>query len=312
MKAVMYHYVRRPEDALPHQRFLHTECFEQQLDWLGEQFGFVTPEQWEQALDEARAPSGVVLTFDDALSDHARVVLPILIERGLWGIFFVPTAPYRTGRLLAVHRLHHLVGTFGGHHLLAAMHDTVEPSMLDERHVAEFQTTTYGRLDDDEATDEFKRSLNYFIEPQHRDAVIDQLVAALQVDEVAVAADYYCSTDELLQLRSAGMTIGSHSDEHLVLSTLGPQQQRTDLARSWAVLTDVLGEPVDTFCYPFGGHHTFGPETESILVELGARSAFNVESRDVTDRDLRERPTALPRYDCNEFPHGIAHRGNQV
>jgi peptidoglycan/xylan/chitin deacetylase (PgdA/CDA1 family) len=306
----MYHYVRRPESALAHQRFLHSEDFERQLDWFGDRFGFVSREDFEHALDDGRSPDGVVLTFDDALVDHAQTVLPILRERGLWGIFFVPTAPYRTGRLLAVHRLHHLVGRFGGLQLLTALRDRLDPTMLEPRHVAEFRATTYGRLDDDAATDEFKRILNYFIALEHRDEVIDELVATMGVDERQVADGYYCSIEQLRELCRAGMIVGSHGDQHLVMSTLDPIQQRADLERSLATLTDLLVEDVTTFCYPFGGHHSFDGHTESILIELGVRCAFNVESRDISDGDLRLRPTALPRFDCNEFPHGVARRGH--
>ena len=39
----------------------------------------------------------------------------------------------------------------------------VDDDMLEHDHVAEFHHATYGRLDDDEATDEFKRVLNYLI-----------------------------------------------------------------------------------------------------------------------------------------------------
>ena len=114
MKAVMYHYVRHHDGAAPYQRYLHVDAFERQLDELGSRWGFVDRSSFDRAIRQGRATDGVVLTFDDGLRDHAEVVLPILERRGLWGIFYIPTAPYRTGRMLAVHRVHHLIGTYGG------------------------------------------------------------------------------------------------------------------------------------------------------------------------------------------------------
>ena len=79
--------------------------------------------------------------------------------------------------------------------------------------------------------------------------------------------------------------------------------------RSLSTLEELVGPGIDTFCYPFGGFHTFDADTERILTDCGIRYAFNVEPRDITSADLRDRPTALPRYDCNAFAHGRAHVG---
>jgi hypothetical protein len=40
--------------------------------------------------------------------------------------------------------------------------------------------------------------------------------------------------------------------------------------------------------------------------------AFNVEPRDISAGDLSRRPQALPRYDCNQFPHGDARLGDNL
>ena len=71
-------------------------------------------------------------------------------------------------------------------------------------------------------------------------------------------------------------------------------------------LSKLIGEPVETFCYPYGGFHTFTPETEQLLLSAGSRDSFNVEARDIGPVDLLQRPQALPRYDCNQLPFGIA------
>jgi peptidoglycan/xylan/chitin deacetylase (PgdA/CDA1 family) len=110
-------------------------------------------------------------------------------------------------------------------------------------------------------------------------------------------------------MAAAGMVIGSHGDRHVVLSTLPPEQQRIELTTSFRELRTLVGAPIETFCYPFGGHHSFDRQTISILEDLGVRYAFNVEPRDIEADDLVHRPLVLPRYDCNAFPHGRAHRG---
>ncbi len=49
-----------------------------------------------------------------------------------------------------------------------------------------------------------------------------------------------------------GMEVGSHSMTHLSLSGLKPQLLQWELIESRRVLSEVLGEPVKGFCYPYG------------------------------------------------------------
>lgn len=305
----MYHYVRSHDAALDHQRYLHVDAFRRQLDWLDREHGFIGRPAFEEALATGRPAPGVVLTFDDALRDHAEVVLPILVDRGLWGIFYVPTAPYRTGRLLAVHRLHLLLGSVPASQVLPLLGDIVDDDMLAHDHVEAFHTETYGRIDDDAATDQIKRTLNYLIDGEHRDSAIDALLAATGLDEGRAAERYHVAPDDLRAMHDAGMVIGSHGDAHVALSTMSADEQRSDLATSLAVLGSIVGAPIETYCYPYGGHHSFDEDSLRLLHEHGIRYAFNVEGRPIEAADLRDHPLALPRFDCKALPHGRAHRG---
>jgi peptidoglycan/xylan/chitin deacetylase (PgdA/CDA1 family) len=105
------------------------------------------------------------------------------------------------------------------------------------------------------------------------------------------------------------MAIGSHGVGHYVFSKLPLERQRQEIAGSLAALSRILGKPVTTFCYPYGGRHTFTAETVSLLREAGTRFAFDVNARDITSDDLVRTPHALPRYDCNMFPSGLASTG---
>ncbi len=60
------------------------------------------------------------------------------------------------------------------------------------------------------------------------------------------------TSSELLDLKSAGIFIGSHSQSHRRLSTLGPEEIRQEVAGSRADLEQLLGSTVRFFCYPHG------------------------------------------------------------
>jgi peptidoglycan/xylan/chitin deacetylase (PgdA/CDA1 family) len=307
MKAVMYHYVRPDKGGLPHLRYLPLDGFRRQLDHFAETYGFVAEEDFEDALKGGGdVPDGVVLTFDDGLSDHHGFVLPELRARGLWGIFYVPSLPYDSRRVLDVHKTHIALGRFGGETVLDVVEGLLTDDMLDERVVAELDDRLYRGHREDAATSRVKRLLNYFVRVDRRGELCARVFAELGCDEAHEAGRHYATPEQLRELRAAGMTVGAHSVSHRLLSQLTRDEQEQEVAGSIATVADIVGEPVTTFCFPYGGDHSFDGWTLELLRREGVRYGFSVEPRDVVAADLLERPLALPRHDCNTFPHGRA------
>lgn len=306
MKAIMYHYVRPAVDRPPNYYYLDIEDFRRQLDHFEAEHGIVDRETFVAAMRGERPvpESGVVLTFDDGLIDHYEWVLPELRDRGLWGIFYVPTAPLSDGKLLDVHRIHTLLGEYGGESVYEELEPLVTDEMIPDQKHTEFRNETYTRQKNTEKTTLVKRLLNYFVSYHYRTELLDTLV------EQFPAADtdweqLYMTAEQLRELKRAGNIVGSHSISHRVFSKLDPTVQKREIAGSFADIEAVLDEvDVRTFCYPYGGFHTFTDETKAVLRAEGCQFSFNVESRDITQEDIDETPQALPRYDCNEFEYG--------
>src|SRR5512141_2911835 len=139
MKAIMYHYVRPSDPELPYFRHLDFEDFQKQLDYFDDHFGYVPYADFLQSLSAGEPTQGVVLTFDDGFKDHYQYVFPHLRERGLWGIFYVPTGVYGQGKLLDVHRIHMLLGKYGGKTIFEALQCFITSDMLSHNHVEEFR-----------------------------------------------------------------------------------------------------------------------------------------------------------------------------
>jgi peptidoglycan/xylan/chitin deacetylase (PgdA/CDA1 family) len=309
MKAIMYHYVRPEPDQLPYFRYLHIQDFARQLDWLEARHGFVNRDAFELALATGEVPAGVLLTFDDGLADHHQHVLPELSKRGLFGFFYVCTSPLERSKLLDVHRIHLLLGRLGGQRALKRLTGCLREGMLSDAHRLEFHEATYANQDNDLATNTFKRILNYLISYEVRESILDALFAEEFGDEGIAARSFYLDAEQIRDMDRAGMVIGSHGVGHYVFSKLSLRRQREEITRSFAVLSRILGKPVHTFCYPYGGRHTFTADTVALLKDAGARFAFDVHARDITPADLAGMPHALPRYDCNMFPNGQASTG---
>jgi peptidoglycan/xylan/chitin deacetylase (PgdA/CDA1 family) len=311
MKGVMYHYVRPGPGSLNQYRYLHVADFENQLDSLAASYGMTPRTAFEESLETGVPASGCLLTFDDGFADHYDHVLPALLKRGAWGIFYIPTGTYLRNKLLDVHRIHVLLGHFGGTKGVEMLLDIVTEDMLRDQNVDAFRNDTYAHQDNDAQILHFKRMLNYYISYEAREPVLDRMMAAyLDGDsESSLFSRFYLSLDQLREMADRGMVIGSHGVDHLVMSKLTVDEQRQEIKSSCDFLAEVLDGPVDTFCYPYGGDHTFTSETERLLEENGIRYSFSVDPRDVTAQDLKTRRQGLPRFDCNDFPHGKASIG---
>ncbi|MFT5863685.1 MAG: peptidoglycan/xylan/chitin deacetylase (PgdA/CDA1 family) [Flavobacteriales bacterium] len=305
MKAIMYHYVRPDSLALPNFKSLRIDDFEKQLDYFEKEFGFVSKVDFLRALETGIPPEGVVLTFDDGFKDHIQYVLPALVKRKLWGVFYITTGVYEQERLLDVHNIHMLLGRYDASIIFEALQSLITSEMLTDQTVEAFQEATYQLQQNDDFTLLVKRSLNYFIDYKYRHQVIDALMQQFFADTPDLFAQFYLSKEEIGILEAAGMIVGSHTVSHPVMSKLSLEKQRDEIENSFAFLEGVQPRLTPkTFCYPYGGFHTFTTQTEQLLTDQNVAFSFNVESRDVNTLDLKNRKQALPRYDCNEFPFG--------
>lgn len=118
MKTIMYHYVRKSDEKFPFFRYLSVENFRKQLEYFEKKFGFVRYEDFialKQDLSIFERMKGkILLSFDDGFKDHYDFVLPELLKRGLFGLFFISTGVYEKRKALDVHRIHYLLGKWGG------------------------------------------------------------------------------------------------------------------------------------------------------------------------------------------------------
>ena len=83
----------------------------------------------------------------------------------------------------------------------------------------------------------------------------------------------YLSLDQIKELQSAGIEIGSHTKNHISLKEASYEQQVKEIMGSKQVLEENLGVPCRSFCYPTG---TYSDITPTIVREAGYTSAVTV------------------------------------
>ena len=312
MKTLMYHYIRPPQENLPYFTYLPVERFAKQVKFLRREFGLADREEflnWVASPTQVPKPEGAVLTFDDGLVDHFRYAAPVLADLGAWGIFYVPTGVLDGDTVLDVHRIHLLLGTLGGPRCMSLVRELTEAQSFPDSSRREFQLDTYVRqASNRDSVTTFKRMMNYFVDYEVRSEILDQMISiGLSREEwERRTTGFYMNSEMITCLHRGGHLIGSHSVSHRLMSKLSSDDQREEIGESILTLASITGSKPITYCHPYGGFHSFTQETERLLNEAGIAFSFNVEQRDIQALDLVVRPHALPRFDCNQFPHGEA------
>ena len=243
------------------------------------------------------------MTFDDGLICHYKNVFPEL-KKEVYGVFLYQLFHLRES-ILDVHRIHILISNVTKD-LYTYLQNKQIQKLFDMKKIDEFKRLTYLNQNNDKYSLIIKRILNYFIKYDKRKLVIDELFDKFIKDNFTIA-DFYLSVNNLKEMNTAGMIIGSHTENHLVMSKLSDEQQKYEIENSFNFLESKVGNlGIKSFCYPYGGFHTFNDKTQEILSKNDCEFSFNVEQRDISLDDLRYKVHELPRFDCNQFKYGNA------
>ncbi|TVT47196.1 MAG: polysaccharide deacetylase family protein [Denitromonas halophila] len=97
------------------------------------------------------------------------------------------------------------------------------------------------------------------------------------------------SAARVRQLHGEGVTFGSHTATHAKLSEQETPRIREEVTRSKATLEDVLGAPVNHFCYPFGSHDRRAVDAVADAGYLSATTCIRAPATVADD------PLTLPR-----------------
>ncbi len=206
-----------------------------------------------QPLDTAIAGLGanhadhpvVCLTFDDGMADNAELALPILDRHGLTATFFLTTGHVDTGVLLVndmVRLLGHAIST-----------GRCDPPPKGTGLALLTQPGCY------KATSLF--------------ACREELLAfwranQSKADPEAIAALAVMSWDQARRLRDAGMEIGAHTVDHVILSRESDSVRRDQIESSIRQIKAELKIDRVPFAYPNGQREDFGPPDVDVLEAL--------------------------------------------
>jgi peptidoglycan/xylan/chitin deacetylase (PgdA/CDA1 family) len=214
-------------------------------------------------------PRAACITFDDGYADNADVALPVLQHYGVPATFFVASG-FLDGGCMWNDAIIDLVRQARG-----AVIDA-RPLGLDVHPVATIAerraaiAALIGRLK--------------YLPMAERQAQVARLAA---IAGGAPAPDLMMTSDQVRQLRAAGMQIGAHTVNHPILARLPSAQARAEIADGKRALEDITGATVKLFAYPNGKPgEDYLAEHVTMARELGFDGAVSTAwgaSRDTPD-----------------------------
>jgi peptidoglycan/xylan/chitin deacetylase (PgdA/CDA1 family) len=257
-----YHMVSNVQvPHVKHYPFLSTAEFESDLLYLKKNFGFISYEQMVKRQHTEASPGDmpVCLSFDDGFSECFSVVRPVLLHHGAPCIFFIVTDLidnrsifFETHVSLCMHAILTLppevvtsvVDNFG---LQAQLPSAVsELSIWGGRGV--FQIA--------DLDPRVRPLVTWLLAVTPAELVLlDSLSQLLGIDAARYmrTAEPFLTTEQILQLRSDGFTIGAHSRSHRRLQELSPADAEMEIVESCRVIQEITGQSSVPFAFPYFG-----------------------------------------------------------
>ena len=260
---------------------VYVEHFEEQISYLSRNFRCLDLKTAVTQLQEGRLePGSVMVTFDDGYRDNLEVALPVLEKYEVPATIFVTTG-FVDGTIdLWWHELACLLN--GITYLEYGQNgDRVQRSLrTPAEKMAAFNEMNSKLMG---LSPEGQRQLLLSVRQAHPGSVS--------------CRSEMLDWESVLKLdRHPLITIGSHSQLHLVLSTLSDEALGNELNQSRKTLETKLGHAVDFFCYPFGSRRQAGLREYEAARAAGFLAAFTTCCGHIQP-EHRNHLTSLPRID---------------
>jgi peptidoglycan/xylan/chitin deacetylase (PgdA/CDA1 family) len=229
-------------DTMP-SMLISTDTLERYLDWIGRRHRFASLDEILETGSRAGRERLVALTFDDGYQDIYHHAFPLLQRKRIPFAVFVVTGLVGTDRLQIHDELFLLLrksakswGAQSGARLL----ELLEQLNLGQK---------FGSLPSDVM--ERTRALLHACPQRELIRVIEALRGA--VGPIATPPDLRALTWPMIEeMHAAGVTIGSHTATHALLTNETPDRVAAELLGSKRAIESRIGAKVSHFAYPDG------------------------------------------------------------
>ena len=254
---LMMHKINDQFDPLP--LTLSPARFERMIEEIRRHSEIVSlADAIEEGAEPADGPLKFVLTFDDGYRDNYELALPIMERHQASATVYIS--------------VDHVDGTraFWYESLIAAITDAAEDN-LDVSDLGLGNFDLKGNKARIRATTALNHALKVF-DTDTRERRVAAIVERLGRSS-AGSGSAMLSWEMVRELAEKGISIGSHTMSHPILSHEDQPRIRTELRDSKARLEAILQRPVEAFAYPNGRYEDFNEMVVKEAKDAGYRHA---------------------------------------
>ena len=302
MKSIVYHKVKKFDKRYRYDKFLHIDNFKKQIKYFQNKFNIVNCKKIFEKKQFKK--NDLFLTFDDGLKVHYDYVYPQLKSNKINGIFYLSTLPFTKQKILSVHKIHILIAKIKCDLLLGYIEKNLSKSIIDKKKIKFFEKKIYVKQKNFDKNVKIKKILNYSIKSEYSDDFIGRMFTFFfpTLSEKNFIKEYYMSEKDLKVMLKNNMILGSHTQNHNVLSFLTFDKAKNEIDASLEYL-DQFTE-YRTFFYPYGSKNSYNNKLKKYLDKKKVSFSVTVTNKNISNNDLIYNRQELSRFDCNNFRYG--------
>ena len=257
--------------------YVRGQSFEAHITYLRKRFHIISLDELLDLWRTNRLKSHrsyCVITFDDGWRDNYEFAFPILVKHRIPATIFLATDFIGTARwfwpdhmmLLLEKGRQQITGAADRKAVSTVLAETIGVTLPAADGI--FKHAESGDPIDPDAIIELCKGVE--VDRIHR--MIDQLSRALHMD--LPTQRVILNWDEVREMAGKGVTFGSHSGSHRIMTKIPLSEVKTELIDSRKTMLEQGIKPVPVFCYPNGN---FDRDIQELVRESGYLAAVGCE-----------------------------------
>ncbi|HJT21824.1 MAG TPA: polysaccharide deacetylase family protein [Nitrospira sp.] len=243
------------EEYIQAGMYVKAQSFASHVNYLRKRFVILPLEKvlelWQTGRLDARI-AYCVITLDDGWRDNYDNAFPILKRHGVPATIFLATDYIGTTHWFWPDQAAFVLGQAGQRIGNAKMFTTISRLICEQAEIKESERENFRSMfqsGDDLDPDTFIE----WCKGLEADAVlrvVERLGQELGVE--LPRKRVLLNWDEVREMSACGVTFGSHSCSHRIMTQLSPSEARKELTESWQAMLQQGIKPIPVFCYPNG------------------------------------------------------------
>jgi peptidoglycan/xylan/chitin deacetylase (PgdA/CDA1 family) len=259
--------------------------FRQEMEWLKKETRILSEDELIDIVYNNKKIKDVcsMVTFDDGYRDNFDIAYPILRDLKIPATFFIPTHQLSTRQV-------------GWWDIVAYLvKQTVLKSFT-------FQNIDYAITDKNKLIKHFNNQIKVLDSNLVKEFLIE-LSNSLKVEfpSIELQTKELMTWEQVKLVSNNGISIGSHSHDHSILSRQSQETLTTQLSKSIAILESKIDKKIKSIAYPVGGYQHFNQLTKDVSKQLGFKLGFSfltgINSKDEIDPFNVKRMSIRPEWE---------------